>query len=223
MRAPSAASCTASGTVDMQIVAVAPEQRVRLDVDGDVEIAGRAAVRADVSLARHADAARRRPARPARDASDSVRIFHACARRRPDTRVALPAGAAAARARLREHHVAARRLHHAGAVAGAARRPRRAAAGPALARAAVLLPGHRQRAAGRRASPLRTRRDRLSADRRRVGGLRSAARRGCRSTSANRSPKVDAARRSRWPRSRNLRSRTSVRSAPAAAPLRPAS
>ena len=46
--APSAASWTATGTVDVQVVAFAPEQRMRLHADVDVEIAGLAAVAAGV-------------------------------------------------------------------------------------------------------------------------------------------------------------------------------
>ena len=70
----------AIGTVDVQVVAVAPEQRMRLHADGDVEIAVFAAVAPDVSLARHADPRAVRQTRAARRSSAArSRISTCCA------------------------------------------------------------------------------------------------------------------------------------------------
>ena len=74
------------GHVDVEVVALALEDLVRLDVDDDVEIAGRAAGRAVLALAAEAAAAGRRRCRPG------------CAPSRGDRCTVRP-GAAAGRAR----------------------------------------------------------------------------------------------------------------------------
>ena len=60
---------------DMQIVALASEQRMRLDPDGDVQIAAFAAVASDVALAGHPNRATRQPGRRGKAiVSGSVRV-----------------------------------------------------------------------------------------------------------------------------------------------------
>ena len=167
---------------------------MRLHRDVDVEVAGLAAVAAGVPLARHADP--RAVGQPGRHV-DRQRLgphLQLLAAARRAARLPLLPRAAAAQARLREHHVAARRLDRAGAVAVRRRRVGVTCSRPAPRHVAQrLLPrdGDRPLAAAHRLLERRARS--TDADRRRAPASRCARRasRWC-STSANRSPKVGA-------------------------------
>src|SRR5207245_1497613 len=145
----------------VQIVAFTPEQRVRLDVNRDVEVAALPAVAAHVSFAGHADA---RPVRQTRlDLNRQPLAAHfdllACTGRA--ARLPLPARAAAMRARLREHHVAAGRFDDAGAMAMRAATLGGVQPARAVARPAMLLPGDGDRTLAAAHRVLEAERDRL--------------------------------------------------------------
>src|SRR5262249_47840270 len=127
----------------------------------DVEIAVRATVAADVPLAGHAHA--RAVGQPRRDVDRQRLGAHLDLLAAAGRTHHLPqrAGAAAVRAWLREHHVAARRFHDARAVTLPALRLVDAQASGPVAHAAALLPQDRRRplAAGDRVFELE--RDRL--------------------------------------------------------------
>ena len=93
---------------DVEVVPFAPEQRMRRDVDRDVEIARRTAVASGVSF-RH-DAQTRTVGRPRWDEDRNPFGPHHAPLRGADTAslLTLPAGAAACRAGLREDHMSTR-------------------------------------------------------------------------------------------------------------------
>ena len=108
LRAPSAASCTATGNVTCRSRPIAPEKRMLADVDGHVQVAGRSAARAGVAAARHRDArARSMP-------GGTVKRHDLAPRLQPDRRRTCGRPGVISRpcrrsfARLREHHVPAR-------------------------------------------------------------------------------------------------------------------
>src|SRR5439155_7117358 len=128
------------------------EQRMWLHLHHDEEIAGVAAVAANVSLARNPDP---RAVGETRQNLDRQRLgadFDLSTAACPAVYLPLPSGTAALRARLREHHVAARRFDDARAVAMLAAHLRDVQAAEAAARVAVLLSGDGDRslAAARR-------------------------------------------------------------------------
>src|SRR5689334_8959428 len=119
---------------------------MRPDADVDVEIAARTAVAPHVALADDADA---RAVGEARWNVDRERLgadLHLLPGARRADGLTQRAGAAALRARLGEDHVAARRFHDARSVAVHAPRLADVQPAEAVARAAVLLARHRDRA-----------------------------------------------------------------------------
>ena len=143
MSAPSAASAKLTGTVEGQVVALAAEQRVRGDLDGDVQVAGRAAALAGRALA----------AQP-----DPLAVLDAGGDpRRRSVRLDMPApGAVAGRARVVDDQAAA-----AAGRAGLVHRERAADRGGPHADALAVRADPRQRAGAWRrcrSSPGRARR-----------------------------------------------------------------
>ena len=134
------------GNGHVEIISFPPKDRVRLHLDGDVEITVLAAAASDVSLARHADP---RVVRQARRQADGERLgahLHLLAAAGRAACLPEVSRSAAVRARLREHHMPARRLHHARTVALHAARLVDRQPSHTLAGAAVFLPRHGHRA-----------------------------------------------------------------------------
>jgi hypothetical protein len=124
---------------DVQVVTLALEQWMRVNPDCDVQIAVLAAVAPDVPLPGHAHA---RLVGQARGRCDRQRLgprFNLTAAAGRASRLTLTPRPAAVRARLREHHVPARRLDDPAAVAAHATALGDMEPAQALARAAMLL------------------------------------------------------------------------------------
>ncbi len=155
-RAPSAASCTATGTTMCRSSPSRRKSGCGADVHGDVQVAGIAATQAGVALARHAHPvavgdAGRHPHRHRLRARLLAESAARLARPRP-----LLAAATARDAAAREHHVTAHGAHAAGALArraGAATHP---ACGRCRRRRDTFRGASPRRRGRRRRTPRRT-------------------------------------------------------------------
>ena len=102
---------------DVKIVPFARERLVRLDLDGEIEIAGPAAPLAGIPLLRHADARAVADARGNRDRDRLAAHLDAGTAAAPARRLLQASRAAARVAAFREHHAAAARADDAAALA----------------------------------------------------------------------------------------------------------